>query len=391
MCPDLGVGRNSTIVALSRLHDAFGDGGRRKSMQPVRAPELDPGKTKSAQPANVGPGIMVDLTDVHEGRTVRFEPTTERIRKILTEWRRARAAGILTSAEVSRLLGKVQFLLSAVYGRVGRAASQPLVQRVHWDNTVAFTPTLVAAHDFFEALLAPGTLPALVVPIDGDARSPLLIYTDAAFRWKRKRQRECDPGQKEQGWIPSDALAPMQPWQFHGQLGYVEYDPEDGFFEYGDTEPSPALVRQLLVHERKTYIAQLETLAAVSVYSSLEPSRLAGRAVNHFVDNTVALSSLIHGYSSREDMALITNVFHLQAAALRVSIYLEYVPSKANIADLPSRSEYTLLRSMGAQPGHHASACSGRVERATVRVGARRGSGCEGGGMGCLRGRHRRG
>jgi len=31
------------------------------------------------------------------------------------------------------------------------------------------------------------------------------------------------------------------------------------------------------------------------------------------------------------------NVFYLQMVALRASVYFDYVPSKANIADLPSR------------------------------------------------------
>ena len=71
----------------------------------------------------------------------------------------------------------------------------------------------------------------------------------------------------------------------------------------------------------------------------------------HFVDNTVALSAFVHGYVGKEDLAQLVNVYHMTAAALRARTYLDYVPSKANIADLPSRGEYDLTHRMGATRG----------------------------------------
>ena len=57
----------------------------------------------------------------------------------------------------------------------------------------------------------------------------------------------------------------------------------------------------------------------------------------------MALSALVHGYSGKPELAKMVNVFYLQAISLRVSAYLDYVPSKANIADLPSRQEWSAL------------------------------------------------
>ena len=74
----------------------------------------------------------------------------------------------------------------------------------------------------------------------------------------------------------------------------------------------------------------------MGVYSTY-PDLFAGRRAIHFIDNTVALAALVHGYAGKPDLAKIVNVFYLQAAALRTSVYLDWVPSKANIADLPSR------------------------------------------------------
>ena len=104
--------------------------------------------------------------------------------------------------------------------------------------------------------------------------------------------------------------------------------------------------------------------------------RRVGRRVNHFVEcalggsdhrpsrlsptrprvhgvgsNTVALSALVHGYSGKPDLAKMVNAFYLQIAGLRTSVYFDYVPSKANIADLPSRGAvHELLHELRGVP-----------------------------------------
>ena len=67
-----------------------------------------------------------------------------------------------------------------------------------------------------------------------------------------------------------------------------------------------------------------------------------------WIDNTHALSAIVHGYVNKEDLADITNGFHALATGLRASTYLDYVASKANIADLPSRGQFELPRQLGA-------------------------------------------
>ena len=57
---------------------------------------------------------------------------------------------------------------------------------------------------------------------------------------------------------------------------------------------------------------------------------------------------MIHGYAKSTDMAYMSNAFHMQLAGMRASVFPDYVPSKANIADLPSRGEFRLLRRLGA-------------------------------------------
>ena len=100
---------------------------------------------------------------------------------------------------------------------------------------------------------------------------------------------------------------------------------------------------------KKQKIGQCEILAASMVYTSM-PETFRGREVIHWIDNTSAISSLLHGYSGKLDSALLVNAFHLFNAGLRVRIHFEYVESKANVGDLPSRQEFVyLLLSLAAR------------------------------------------
>ena len=98
---------------------------------------------------------------------------------------------------------------------------------------------------------------------------------------------------------------------------------------------------------RKNYIGQLEILAAVAVYFSMP--ELRGRRVLHWIDNTGAVAALTKGYARAPDSVRIVHVFKAYCLGAGASIWFQWVPSKANIADLPSRKEYEMLRRFGAE------------------------------------------
>ena len=91
---------------------------------------------------------------------------------------------------------------------------------------------------------------------------------------------------------------------------------------------------------RGQQINHLEALAAVAARLTF-PDFLAGRRAIHFIDNTVALSKAVHGYANEPDMAAVTNALHVCDAVLGVDAWWEWVPSAANVADLPSRAAST--------------------------------------------------
>ena len=99
---------------------------------------------------------------------------------------------------------------------------------------------------------------------------------------------------------------------------------------------------------KKQYIAQLEILAAIAVYFSLPTSMTQHREIIHFIDNTGAISSLLHGTSRKPDNTLLVNVFHMFNAGLQARPFWQYVASAANIADMPSRNDFELLSTLNS-------------------------------------------
>ncbi|KAJ1484200.1 hypothetical protein T484DRAFT_1797917 [Baffinella frigidus] len=66
---------------------------------------------------------------------------------------------------------------------------------------------------------------------------------------------------------------------------------------------------------------------------------LKGRKVLFFVDNTTAISAVVHGYSRKADLAVLANLCCLLLVGLGVIPWIEYVPTDANGSDIPSRVE----------------------------------------------------
>jgi hypothetical protein len=347
MLVDPESGGHSAQRCLESLIDALGDGGGRR--EPRRAQRLDPEKTKPMATRNFGLGVNIDLTTLPERGYVTFTPTDRRRLKVLAQWQEASEHGIGSGA-AAHLMGTSGFLLETACARVGRAALLPLVDRQNHPGPTAFTPAMRRSHAFFRALLEGETprLPPLRIPIVADSKPPILVYSDAAFSWRRKRTRECEaqPQRPREHYLSRDDPLP-EPWQFNGELGMMIHDPIDSWTVVASGRPDIDTVQHYMRRERRTYIAQLEGLGMLAPYYTF-PQRFAGRRVVHFADNTVAISALVHGYSASVDMADISNAYHLLAAGLRTAAYFDYVPSAANIADLPSRGDFALPRALGA-------------------------------------------
>ena len=78
---------------------------------------------------------------------------------------------------------------------------------------------------------------------------------------------------------------------------------------------------------QKTYIAQLEVLAGVALYYTY-PERIRGRQVNHFIDNTVALSGLSWMYPACIGSPSQIHVSRMYPACI---LHLRYVPLRIHM------------------------------------------------------------
>ena len=326
--PDLSAGGRTGISVVETLVLHLGRGSTRGPRDLVRAPEIDPGKTQEPDVTNIVLGVETDLSSAHTRGEVRFRATAARIAAILEAFEEAFVRAHLSPHEASSLRGKLYFLLSAAYGAVGRAATLPLVQRQYRDTDHSFLAgsELHSSLVFFRVLLP--RLPDLVVSVIPYQRRPLTVYSDASFWVAKPRRGECMSREES----------------MRGALGAVVYDPEDGSTRAAHARPDWRVLLPSWSHDQKTFIAELETLAAIAVYTTW-PEMFVGRSVNHWIDNTVALSALVHGYSGKPSLAKPVNIFYLQMFSLRARVYFDWVPSKANIADLPSREMFDELRS----------------------------------------------
>jgi hypothetical protein len=66
--------------------------------------------------------------------------------------------------------------------------------------------------------------------------------------------------------------------------------------------------------------------------------------VLHWIDNSGAVASAVHGYARPVDSARIMHALHSTLADLQVRAWFEYVRTAANVADEPSRVDLSQLR-----------------------------------------------
>ena len=88
--------------------------------------------------------------------------------------------------------------------------------------------------------------------------------------------------------------------------------------------------------QRRQQIGQLELLAELVPYLSL-PEVFNRADVLHWVDNTSAVAASTKGYSGAPDSARIVHALHATIEGLCARVWFEYVRSKANPSDAPSR------------------------------------------------------
>ena len=284
-------------------------------------------------------GVISDFSRFLAGKVVmRSKPS--RIARLVCDAREYLARDEMSREEAATFCGKMEWTAtSAGANRLGRAALSAL--RMHAKARTRAVreerwPQAREALRFMEAVLP--CLPPRTIDISRAAkRPPLVLYTDAMYTGKRTR------GGQERA-----------------AIGVVIYDPEKVGFKGVDGEgmqcsgtgyahASAEVPAELLEEwgDRKTKIMQAEVLAPRVAMAS-KPSWFKDREFVCYVDNTAALCSYAKASSSDVASARMVHEFHALCHMLGARAWFSWVPSKSNIADLPSRNEFSLLQELGS-------------------------------------------
>ena len=121
----------------------------------------------------------------------------------------------------------------------------------------------------------------------------------------------------------------------------------DGRRFFCDMEPA-AETLAFFSKRRDNQICGLELLSIALGLSTFD-KMIKGRKLHIFSDNKGAEASTRKGASRQFDHTCIVHCLWSKAAQLGIEMVIDRVPSKDNLADLPSREEYSLMHKIGAQ------------------------------------------
>jgi hypothetical protein len=234
------------------------------------------------------------------------------------------------------LAGKSGFACSALWGRCGRAALKPVFARQHRrvHSNKRLSKQLRAALLWLRRVFV--EVPARPILLRPSGHH-LVAYSDAAGT----------------GCIAA-VLFPGAPRVPLWTRAFVP----------------PELVARFC--KRATQIHMYEALAALLLLETFR-AFLTSRELVLFVDNASAKGSLVRGFSSAEDLCAVASAFWEVCAHGRINPYFEWVPSKLNVADGPSRPEepgsMAFLQQIGARYVTPRLEVWARVEDYLARLG----------------------
>ena len=269
--------------------------------------ELDPAKSETGTTVTLlGLSISMEATR-SEWRldTRKAEEWSKDIARILRDT-------ALFPSEAAKLAGRLAFLNSQIFNKLGRSLLRPIIWRQLQEcGTISLTARLRWSLRWFERVL-----------------QERLCRT---IRFNR-------PISEKRAIIYSDA-------EGDGNIAGVLILGSSMFFYMTRI---PSAVRKRLRH-RRTNIIAFELIAAILsilVFVSKVDSEVN---VHHYIDSTPALSCIVRGFSKQNDLLAYTGMLWFEAASTLSSYYACYVRSKSNLADAPSRGCTALMKQLGAK------------------------------------------
>ena len=283
-------------------------------------------KPNKAQPPDTKQELLGVEIEVGTDEIV-LRPTATRQAKLREEIHRLQAQGTISPAEASRLAGRMTFLNSTVFGKVGAAALRPLYVRAKAmggrpkGDQYAVTPPLAAALRTMIHIIS--TAEPQRFPLTPAQPCSATLYADAFYKQGEYKMTADEAWELRHGGLSNG-------WGFVARLG------EDIFYAHGSL-PQQLLLR---VTTRQAFIYFLEIYAQVVMTACL--SELLPRQWISFIDNQAGHAALLKGWGSDERVNLLLECFWKMAAKLQWQPHFEWVPSHNNISDPISRGDFSL-------------------------------------------------
>ena len=283
--------------------------------------DIEETKQKANKLNNIVLGAMTDLTKANRG-VATCGPDETKMKRLIRKMKELRREDKCYASEASNIIGKTRWMTSQLRGRAGTATMQPFQQRANGETDDKWTDEMSHSLEFLEIVTDPEFLPILEIDLlegidkaSGGQLDNVIVYSDASYH------KVTDPNTGVEQHVCKVSVniydqRDGRHYECHGEIPAEFYDLFGGRWD----------------------VNKGEALAVILVMYA-QPKLLQGRRVIHFVDSAVALSHLINGYANKPDSARLVNMFHLALIALDIEWYGEWVPSKANVADLLTRPE----------------------------------------------------
>ena len=277
-------------------------------------------EAKSQVPARVAMvlGVAFNVSSLHSQKILRVEPKPSRVKNLCEMIDDIIRKNSLSPTQAASVTGKFGFLCSTLFGKVGRCCTGALRARQYAvPDEQELTLSLITSLKLMKVFIKSSPCRQLSVR---HSSPPIVLYTDASDVPERLAER----------WV----------------IGAVLLDP----LHPNDVEFTSWVVPHVIIDSclpKQTYMGQLEILACPMALATWE-KRIEHRRIILFVDNDAAAACLVRGYSPKTDSSALVGTFWLLASQCKSEIYIDRVESKSNIADGPSRLDFSVLEAMHA-------------------------------------------
>ena len=264
-------------------------------------------KSKSMATTQIYLGLMNKFDAMDKGY-ISLAPTPEKISNTLAKLQSYLSDDFMDESDLESIVGDLVHLACSAFHKAVRGGLRLMVKsNIRPDKSLR--PTMKLAIVYFQLVLR--NLAPRKYCMNEVKQPVVLMYTDA----------------------------------FWTEPGNESLDPDTGlgaFVQIGSSirtffAKAPKAFMRVL-KDRATQIGPLEMVAVLLTVYTVADS-IANSKVLLFVDNMSVASSLVSGHSTQQDMQCMLTMFHRYAQKLGLLVWIEWVPTHANVADPISRGE----------------------------------------------------